>query len=483
MTDPFESQDILLRRTKEFDRSSFFGEVISGIQPEQHSWYKSTDALFKDNRNLINHLMAPSFINQVSAPEVYTSVSTLMKVWQIKYDIAQDRPFSAHHDITYGALDSIFASSFRLAEADSITIRRLDAISRWTPDIPDNVNTPVAFPDGHIPDIFSAVLTIADSLQAGQLSPSPRLTSWVLRKFPYMRKAIALKDKFIAEKVNEAVHLIERGQVQAYSALHSVLLRERDAAAKQDRPPAYHRRAISDEFLGFMMAGHDTSATTVAWGVKLLADNPASQDRLRTELRAAMPWAVQEKRPPTYQELAKLSSPYLDCVVEEVLHHANTIDFVSREALQDTTVLGHRIPKGTNVFLMASGAGYLQPGIVLDDAIRSPGAQRQGSKALSGCWDDADIGAFRPERWLAVDPETGKEKFDPMAGPTLPFGLGPRSCFGRKHALATLRIQFAMTVWHFHLLKTPDELNSYDAVQKFAREPVQCYVRLRAVAL
>ncbi|KAF6837093.1 cytochrome p450 [Colletotrichum musicola] len=36
LTDPFESQDILLRRTKEFDRNSFFGELIGGILPEQH---------------------------------------------------------------------------------------------------------------------------------------------------------------------------------------------------------------------------------------------------------------------------------------------------------------------------------------------------------------------------------------------------------------------------------------------------------------
>jgi cytochrome P450 len=65
-----------------------------------------------------------------------------------------------------------------------------------------------------------------------------------------------------------------------------------------------------------------------------------------------------------------------------------------------------------------------------------------------------------------------------MAGPTLAFGLGPRGCYGKRFALHGLRIQFAMLVWHFHLLKVPDELNGYDSVQRFAREPTQCYVRL-----
>jgi cytochrome P450 len=92
-------------------------------------------------------------------------------------------------------------------------------------------------------------------------------------------------------------------------------------------------------------------------------------------------------------------------------------------------------------------------------------------------WEDGDIGVFKPERWLKKDGE-GREVFDSMAGPTLAFGLGPRGCYGKRFALHGLRIQFAMLVWHFHLLKVPDELNSYDSVQRFAREPTQCYVRL-----
>ena len=148
--------------------------------------------------------------------------------------------------------------------------------------------------------------------------------------------------------------------------------------------------------------------------------------------------------------------------------------------MQDTTVLGHHIPKGTDVFLMANGASYLEPNMLVDDAVRSPGAQSHGGtgKALSGMWDDADIAAFKPERWLVLDPDTGKEVYDSLAGPSLAFGLGPRGCFGGKLAIQALRIQFAMTVWHFHLLGTPAELSSYDAVQRFVREPTQCFVRL-----
>lgn len=490
MTDPYESQDILLRRTKEFDRSGFFGDLINGILPEQHIQFLSNDDRFKKNRALINHLMAPSFISQVSAPEVYKAAATMIKVWQLKCDLARGRPFAAHHDITFLALDSIFASSFGLPEAESNTIQRLALIQNWKPGPADvgkdndsnKEDEPVPFPEeANVPEVFAAVLTLANSVTDTQLSPAPRLTSWVIRKLPYMRKATAVKDAYIRDKTEECIALLEAGDAtQPRSALHSVLLRERDLAAKEGRAPAYRRRGIADEFFGFMTAGHDTSATTVAWGAKLLADHQAPQDRLRAELRASMPDAARERRAPTYQELAAATArtPYLDAVVEEVLRHANTIAFVVRRAQQDTTVLGRHIPKDTDVFLMANGAGYLEPGIAAPDEQRSPGARRSEGRALTGAWDEADIALFRPERWLKVDADTGAQAFDTMSGPSLAFGLGPRGCFGRRLAVQALKIQFSLILWHFHLLPCPAGLSGYNAIQRFAREPTQCYVRL-----
>ncbi|KAK8061939.1 hypothetical protein PG994_008305 [Apiospora phragmitis] len=447
LTDPLESQDILLRRTKEFDRSGFFGELIGGILPEQHIQFLSSDSRFKNNRNLINHLMAPTFITTVSAPEMYKSILTLIKFWQAKCEIAQGRPFSAHHDVTYAALDGIFASSFGLPEADSNTIHRLEAVEQWAPELSSNPDEPVPFPEGKVPVLFSS---------------------------PYMIRATAVKDGYIRDKVRESEQFIRQGIIQPQSALHSVLLREREVAAKEGRPHDYYKRAIADEFFGFMMAGHDTSATAVAWGLKYLTENQEKQEKLRAALRTGYAAAAREGRAPTYEELVKTQIPYLDAAVEEILRHANTIAFVVREALQDTTVLGRRIPKGTNVFMMANGPGYLKPNLRIADTDRSVGARRSEGKSLTGVWDDGDVSAFRPERWLRVDDGS----FDPQAGPQLAFGLGPRGCFGRKLAMVTLKMQFALILWHFKLLPTPEGLCGTEAVQRFALEPKQCYIRL-----
>jgi hypothetical protein len=67
ITDFKESQDILLRRTKEFDRSDFLGDVFLGLIPDMHISMKSTDNKFKRNRHLIKDLMTPGFLHEVSA--------------------------------------------------------------------------------------------------------------------------------------------------------------------------------------------------------------------------------------------------------------------------------------------------------------------------------------------------------------------------------------------------------------------------------
>lgn len=484
VTDPLETQDILLRRAKEFDRSWFFGELIGTVLPEQQNRLQTSDIRFKHNRNLVNQLISPNFITQVSGPAVYNSVRTLMKLWHVKCDLAKHRPFAAD-DITHCAVDSVLAIFFGLSKADSVIQQRLQVLSNWHPNVPQDINCLVSFPEDSMSEVFRSVLTLANSVNT-QVSPLPRLTSWFFRNLPGIKKLTAAKDNFISDKIAEAVQDIEnQGEndsvdIRTHSALYTVLLREKELAAKEDRPPAYGQRAIADEFFGFMLAGYDMSGTTMDWGVRLLADHPSAQDRLRAELQAAMPHAAAEGRTPTYQELNNANVPYLEATVEEVLRHANTVAFLVREAMQDTTIMGHHIPKGTDVLLMTNGPGYLQPNMAAEDTLRNRKARVRSANGLTSLWSDDHIADFLPERWLVIDPVTGKDVYNPMAGPTLSFGLGPRSCFGKKLALSALRIQLAITVWHFQLCKTPPQLSDYGLIKRFSTETTQAYVRLRS---
>ena len=231
------------------------------------------------------------------------------------------------------------------------------------------------------------------------------------------------------------------------------------------------------QLFGFIIGGHDTTSTTLTWTVKFLALAQKPQTALRSRLRAAYPAATAEQRNPTLDEIITIQIPYLDAVIEEMSRTAQLFNGTNREAVIDTTLLGHRIPKGTTVWLMHNGPGYLAPPFPLEDSKRSESSL--SSKYQIGEWtpDEADMKSFRPERWL-VKGEDGQEEFDAQAGPHLAFGLGTRGCFGRRLAYLQMRIVMVLMIWNFEFKETPPKVSTWGAVNKLARHPTSCYVRL-----
>jgi cytochrome P450 len=194
-------------------------------------------------------------------------------------------------------------------------------------------------------------------------------------------------------------------------------------------------------------------------------------------VRSALTNAAAEKRNPTVQEITKTTIPYMDAVIEEIIRCSLTEAAVARTAMVDATILGHRIPAGTDVFLVGNGPSIFSPAFPIDDSLRSPSAL--GAKDRIGSWNPDDMAAFKPERWLVE--ENGMKVFNGAAGPLLTFGLGPRGCFGRRMAYLELKLVLMLIIWNFELQKCPEELSSYAAVDKLTHQPQQCYVRLMKV--
>ncbi|OQV07635.1 hypothetical protein CLAIMM_12040 [Cladophialophora immunda] len=479
VSDHRESSDILLRRTKEFDRSNFTADVFTGLVPEMHISMKSTEEQFKLHRNLLKDLMTPAFLHGVGGPQIYANTETFIKLWAFKTQLAQGHAFEAGQDIYNVALDVIFATTFGLQIKDSNTFAQLQQLlAAKNIDLPQSLTDPMSFPQFHRPATFEAIATLTESLEVSIKAPFPRFAHWVLRQLPYMRKAKADKEKLFSDMVNESLSKLSSGNQVKRSALDDILQRETAAAKKEDRQPEYHSRAIYDELFGFIIGGHDTTSTTLTWTVKYLAAAQSAQATLRSHLRAAYASATAEQRNPTMEEIIKTQIPYLDATIEEMSRTAQLFNGSIRTTTVDTTLLGYNIPKGTDVFLMQNGPGYLSPPLPVDDAKRSPSSL--AAKNQVGQWtpDEADMKMFRPERWLVQDPATGKEVFDAQAGPHLAFGLGPRACFGRRLAYLQMRIILVMMIWNFELKGTPAEVSSWAAANKLARHPRMCYVSL-----
>jgi len=233
--------------------------------------------------------------------------------------------------------------------------------------------------------------------------------------------------------------------------------------------------------LGFLIAGHETTSTTICWGLKFLTDCSEKQSKLRDALRKAFAVAYQEKRQPTADEITETSVPYLDACIEEVNRKSTTAPVIVREAAVDAPVLGHMIPKGTDVFMLNHGGECVAPpaNVNIPEGVRSESSRSTASSSKKvGSWDPSDVREFKPERWLVQ--EDGKELFNPLAGPQLVFGAGPRGCFGRKLAYLELRMVLVLLFWNFEFQSVPAQLSSYTRITKGTDQPLETYVRLKA---
>jgi len=65
VADPREAQDVMMRRTREFDKSTMTSDSFKCLLGDSHISMKSADPRYKHNRELLRDLMSPAFLNEV----------------------------------------------------------------------------------------------------------------------------------------------------------------------------------------------------------------------------------------------------------------------------------------------------------------------------------------------------------------------------------------------------------------------------------
>lgn len=509
-----ETQDICMRRTREFDRSPYWADMFAGPAPLGHVHFPS-NSTWKGHRRLLQDLMLPAFLNNVAAPAIYSNALGLLSLWELKHRIAKGRPFEAEKDIFYVALDAVtsfsFGASFEHNAIDpQLKMLQASEATITTSQLPGaSRDLPIDFPRAHIGDALQACLTITDAVE-GQLSTLfPAFKWWRRENFePSLLNAVKTRRELCRREIEKAVSQLEvRGDDESWvrSAIDLMVRREKLTAEKEGREPQYYTDHMIDEVgkatkarcpcacrahahnpvQGFVVivAGHDTTSTTIVWGIKFLADNQDAQTKLRSALQAAHADASAEKRNPTAAEILQPNVvPYLDAAIEEIVRLSGTSDAIQRIATMDTQILGSPIPKGTEIWCLGMGPSMLELSMKIDDSLRSESSKKVGVEGKVREWDEStDMAAFTPERWLRS--EHGAEIFDALSGPVLTFGLGTRGCYGRKLAYVEMRLIFTLIVWNFKLLSCPPEWSGYEASTGVTRKPRRAYVRLEKVAL
>ncbi|WP_433757850.1 cytochrome P450 [Nocardia sp. CA-135398] len=169
---------------------------------------------------------------------------------------------------------------------------------------------------------------------------------------------------------------------------------------------------LCDQLRTLLVAGHETTATSLVWALFHLHREPETLRRLRAELRATGPDAAP-------LELAGL--PYLDAVCQETLRLHPTVPIVLRRMTAPFTLRGVELAAGDTV-------GIALPLLHSDPAV----------------WTDPEL--FRPERFI-------ERKYRPHE--FAPFGGGHRRCIGASLADFELRIVLATILTRLRLRLPP----------------------------
>jgi cytochrome P450 family 135 len=187
----------------------------------------------------------------------------------------------------------------------------------------------------------------------------------------------ALDEVLYAEiaRRREASDLAERADIL------SLLLQARD---EQGAPMTDGE--LRDELVTLLLAGHETTATSVAWAIERLVRHPDKLARLKAEIEAG-------------------EEEYLGAVVNETLRVRPVVPIVVRQ-LQAELEVGHLLPAGTMVapciyLTNRNGRVYERPA------------------------------EFMPERFLGQTPETFS---------WIPFGGGIRRCIGASFAMLEMKL-------------------------------------------
>ena len=261
LDDPREIEDIMLRRTKEFDRApstiAFFKPLIPHATLAQPS-----NQVFKQQRRLWVDCMSPSFLRRVVAPNVYKSALELVELWRLKVSLADGRPFAAQEDLEVAAFDAIWIAilgSELGGVRSEIQILQAEASSI---ELPKDKDSAVRLPSAIRPIMYKAIAYLNSTVEGLMASPFPVWHHWFIRQSSHYKANNAIKDKEIHKLTKHAQDRFRRisnanidGEEHETCAMDLVLRREVIAAQNaRVELPEEESPAIRDELLMLLVA-------------------------------------------------------------------------------------------------------------------------------------------------------------------------------------------------------------------------------------
>ncbi|XP_049308965.1 cytochrome P450 6g1-like isoform X2 [Bactrocera dorsalis] len=240
-------------------------------------------------------------------------------------------------------------------------------------------------------------------------------------------------ETFIRGTIEHVMALREESKAPRNDLIDVLVSLKQEAVAKGEYN-AQLQDILTAQAVVFMVAGFETSSSTMTFALYELSKRLDLQERLRKEICEAF---VAEQGRLSYETINNL--PYLGMVVDEVLRLYPSLPFLGRE---------HLPKEGEKPFDLKPYYDYTVP---VDMPVYIPifGIQRDPE-----FWPNPNT--FDPERFNAENKKTHK----PMS--YLPFGTGPRNCIGSRIGLLQSKLGLVHILKNHYVTtceKTPSEIS------------------------
>ncbi|WP_225836375.1 cytochrome P450 [Streptomyces sp. NK08204] len=388
------AQQVLATEATNFRKDSRFYQEVR--ETAGNNLLTSQDAIYQRQRRLLQPLFTQRRVDSYAA-EIAEETQALLTAW----DNAPDDTVELVEDMSRLTqritVRILFGADFEAA---------LDVVARCFP-------------------------VIGDYIQRRSYSFVSVPRTWPT---PMNRRAAAATEELYA--VCDRVIGKRRAEADTSAAEDMITLLVQAQNAEDGKLDAAETR---DQALVFLLAGTETTSTSLAMALHLLARHPEAQERAREEARRVL-----GTRAPVSSDMDELR--YLSWVVKESMRLYPAGAFVTRNAVAATEIDGYTIPAGAEVLV-------------------SPWVTQRHPRY----WDEPE--RFDPERFT---PEREKARHRYA---WFPFGGGPRACIGKHLAMLEAVTALAMILRQYELDAVDEHVPVTYGVTLRTETPVRCRLR------
>ena len=374
-------REVLVTRSRDFPKSLLMDRMLRSLTG--YSIFVSNGAAWERHRRLMDPAFEAARIRAVF-PMMRDALDACTQRIEAHLDGPKAaEPFAVDVDMTHYAADVIFRTIFS-EPMDGAEAR----------------------------SFFKAFAVFQEIAYAHGMLGLAEVPTHVLPDHWRAKRAATVIRRILEAPIRRRMSAIARGDPTPQDDIMASLL-----AAAETEADRFTEKELLDQISMLFLAGHETSATAMAWSLYLLANCPHMQDRAHDEAVAVMGAGR-----PEFEHMKRVG--FSRDVFREAMRLYPPVAFVARDSSRPETMHGRQVDPGSVILV-------------------SPWLMHRHEKF----WDKPDV--FDPTRF---DTENGQEG---LRCAYLPFSMGPRVCAGASFALQEATLLLAELVRRYRFLPVP----------------------------